>query len=156
MIIRVAHPDDLKRTRFDVLWPHLEDASFASLEVDLDKSAIHIAAENEKGEVVGVASLFEQDPPRYPNEFKESNVMRLRAMGVRPEVRGTGVGEAIINFAVEYCRMRGYYAIWCDAREVAFGFYEKQQFKYVDENDTYEVKNIGPHKTMYLTFTFET
>jgi GNAT superfamily N-acetyltransferase len=156
MIIRKAHPDELKRTRYKVLWPHLTDASFASLDVDLEKSAFHIAAENKEGEVVGVASLFVQAPSRYPNEFVGKKIIRLRAMGVLPEMRGSGVGSAMVDFALDYCNREGYSTIWCDAREVAFKFYETQQFKYVDENDTYEVKNIGPHKTMYITFTSET
>jgi GNAT superfamily N-acetyltransferase len=155
MIIRKAHPDELKRTRYKVLWPHLTDASFATLDVDSKKTAIHIAAVNDEGVVVGVASLFVQSPNRYPNKFIGDKIIRLRAMGVLPEMRGDGVGAAIIDFAVEYCKGEGYSTIWCDAREVAFRFYERQEFKYVDENDTYEVKNIGPHKTMYLTFTSE-
>ena len=54
MIIRLAHPDELKRTRFQVLWPHLKDASFATLDVDSEKTAIHIAAVNDEGVVVGL------------------------------------------------------------------------------------------------------
>ena len=38
--------------------------------------------------------------------------------------------------------------LWCDAREVAFGFYERMGFVFL--NDTYDIPDIGPHRTMAL------
>jgi len=37
--------------------------------------------------------------------------------------------------------------LWCDARKVALGFYEKMGFKIL--GDFYEIPIIGPHKLMY-------
>jgi len=38
--------------------------------------------------------------------------------------------------------------LWCDAREVAFGFYARMGFVFL--NDTYDIPDIGPHRTMAL------
>ena len=48
--------------------------------------------------------------------------VRLRVMGTLPE-SGLGAGAALIAKAVEEVRFAGRRVLWCDAREVAFGFY---------------------------------
>jgi hypothetical protein len=44
----------------------------------------------------------------------------------------------------------GYDVLWCDARKVALGFYERLGFDRIDE--WYEVPLIGPHQLMYVRF----
>jgi hypothetical protein len=145
---------ELREVRYKVLWPHLESMEDAVIDIDSSEGAIHLAAFDERGKVVGVASLFVQDCDRYPNEFKGLNVYRLRAMGVLEEVQGRGVGASVIMKAQELCKAEGMDLIWCDAREVAWVFYSKMGFEFASakdgyECDAYDVRNVGLHKMMY-------
>jgi len=63
-------------------------------------------------------------------------------------VRGWGAGAALIRKAAHEVRAQDREVLWCDAREVAFGFYERMGFGYL--NDTYDIPDIGPHRTMAL------
>jgi len=143
----------LKEVRYAVLWPHLKSAEDARIDIDESEGAIHLAGM--KGEeVVGVASLFLQTCDRFSGFFEGEKVYRLRAMGVLGQVRGNGVGEAIINEAVKILKEEDVKVIWCDAREVAWGFYERCGFSFVADKegvecDAYTVPNIGLHKMMY-------
>ena len=47
-----------------------------------------------------------------------------------------------------WSREQGAVWLWCDAREVAFPFYERMGFKFVSEG--YHVPEIGPHRMMAL------
>jgi len=67
-------------------------------------------------------------------------------MGTIPEVRGAGAGAAIVEFASAWCRQRDVKWLWCDAREVAFGFYQKMGFDFV--SGPYQVPTIGTHRMM--------
>jgi GNAT superfamily N-acetyltransferase len=142
----------LMEVRRNVLWPHLLDDKLAVIEVDKSESAIHLAAFH-KGEVVGVASLFKQTCDRFPELLIDLEVRRLRAMGVKADFRGRGVGDLIVKKAQEILKEDGVGVIWCDAREVAWGFYLKQNFefaKHLDGNecDSYLVPKVGLHKMM--------
>ena len=143
----------LKAVRFEVLWPHLHSSKEAIIDIDDSEGAIHLAGVVDS-EVVGCASLFLQDCSRYPGFFSEAKVYRLRAMGVLDSVRGTGVGTEIIEKAELLCSENGANVIWCDAREIAWGFYSKNGFVYAScENgydcEAYQVRNVGIHKMMY-------
>ncbi|MBM55193.1 MAG: hypothetical protein CMB32_01395 [Euryarchaeota archaeon] len=151
-VIQVV-PEKLREVRYKVLWPFLDSAIEANIDIDKSEGAIHLAGVV-NGEIVGCASLFVQDCERYPGMFADNKVYRLRAMGVLEEVQGIGVGAAIIKNAEVLCSSENASVIWCDAREVAWGFYSKLGFKYAAcedgyECDAYEVRNVGLHKMMY-------
>ena len=57
-------------------------------------------------------------------------------------------GAAIVRYAAKWSREQGAVWLWCDAREVAFPFYERMGFKFVSEG--YNVPEIGPHRMMAL------
>src|SRR5687768_6625724 len=61
------------------------DASFPE---DDRADTLHLAAFDEGGAVVGVATLFPQASDRRPGE----RAWRLRGMAVDPSTQGTGVG----------------------------------------------------------------
>ena len=69
-------------------------------------------------------------------------------MGTHPDYRKKGLGKLLIDFAKEQLKQNGVDLIWCDARIVATGFYQKQGFKIIGEQ--YEVPVIGPHYLMYI------
>ena len=143
----------MKEVRYEVLWPHLESAEEARIDIDESKGAIHLAAFNGE-EVVGVASLFLQNCDRFPGFFEEEKVYRLRAMGVLSKVQGTGVGAMIIQQALRVIKEEGVMVLWCDAREIAWGFYERCGFEFASDLegyvcDAYSVPSIGLHKMMF-------
>ena len=151
--VKEVLPDDLKQVRFNVLWPFLHSTEEANIDIDNSKGAIHLAGIVE-GQIVGCASLFIQNCDRYPTMFQNQKIYRLRAMGVLESVQGMGVGASIIHKSEQICRDRGFEIIWCDARELAWGFYTKLGFIYAcsedgSECDAYEVRNVGLHKMMY-------
>ena len=68
-------------------------------------------------------------------------------MASSPKVRGQNFGKKVIDFALEELKKRNVEILWCDARNVALGFYEKMGFTII--GDYYDVPEIGPHKLMY-------
>lgn len=140
---------DTRSIRHRVLWPHKERPEVCTIDVDLAPHAHHVGAFDANGKHVGVCSLFQQRSERFPAALPvDDEVYRLRVMGTLLEVRGQGAGAAIIRYAADWCRGQGAVWLWCDAREVAFPFYERMGFDYVSEG--YEVPEIGPHRMMAL------
>ncbi|MDA0729391.1 MAG: GNAT family N-acetyltransferase [Bacteroidetes bacterium] len=148
--------------RHRVLWPHKASPEVCVIDIDHAPHAIHLGAfvpaEVAKpwgievpgldGKLVGACSLFDQHCQRVEVPWKEGMDMRLRVMGTLPEVRGWGAGGALIHRAAEETLALGRQVLWCDARQVAFGFYERLGFDYL--NEIYDIPDIGPHRTMAL------
>jgi predicted GNAT family N-acyltransferase len=146
MHVRTLHPDETKPLRHKVLWPHIENTEDCVIDIDHRDDAIHLGA-IEDGKIIGICSLFEMTSPK----ISDAKQYRLRAMATDPEVRGSGAGAAIVKEALDIVRTKGYDVLWCDARKVALGFYERMGFDRIDE--WYEVRNIGPHQFMYFRFS---
>lgn len=128
--------------RHEVLWPHIEKEADCGIEVDKQEGTFHVGALKDET-VVSIATFLiekHEDIP-YKNQY------RLRAMATSPEHRGANFGKKVIEFAIQELRNRNVEVVWCDAREVALGFYEKLGFKVT--GDFYNVPDIGPHKLMY-------
>ncbi len=51
--------------------------------------------------------------------------IRLRQMAVQKNLQGTGIGVAIMSFAENLSRDKGYKILMMHARQTALGFYEK-------------------------------
>ncbi len=95
-------------------------------------------------EVVGCASWLPEAAT-----FKEAQkTYRLRGMATDPNFRGQGIGKRLIEESLRILKGKGVDLVWCNAREVAFPFYEKMNFKY--HGTLFELPQIGPHKIMYL------
>lgn len=133
-----------KPLRHKVLWPHIEQTADCVINIDDRADAIHLGAFNDQEVLVGVCSLFEMETPK----LTFGKQYRLRAMATDPDVRGTGAGRSIVQHALQTIEKLGYDVLWCDAREVALGFYERMGFDRIDE--WYEVRNVGPHQLMYF------
>ena len=136
--------------RHRVLWPHIALAEECVIDIDHRKDAIHLGA-IKHGKVVGICSLFELSKPALGKYEKQ---YRLRVMATDASVRGLGAGAKLIDYAIALLRERGYDVLWCDARKVAIGFYERLGFEVV--GDCYEIPNIGPHKLMCYSLKSET
>lgn len=141
--IRKAEVSEIKALRYKVLWPHLDGVDSCQIPPDKDETTFHIAAI--LGDKVVGTSTFILD---INEKFEEKNQYRLRAMATDPEIRGFGVGAKIIEFALNELQDKGIKLLWCDARLIATGFYERLNFKI--KGQVYEVPKIGPHKLMYI------
>lgn len=135
-------PEETRSLRHRVLWPHIEKLEDCVIDIDHREDAIHLGTFHE-GNLISVLSLFEMTT----DKLDYSKQYRLRAMATDPNYRGYGAGRVIVEAAKELITELGYDVLWCDARKVALGFYERLGFDIIDE--WYEVRNIGPHKLMY-------
>jgi len=108
--------------------------SFSEDELEKEKNNLHIAAyEDER--MLGCCMLLEEDP----------QTVRLRQMAVMNDLQGKGIGKALMQFAENLARDRGYKKITMHARKDASGFYEKMGYKKIGE----EFKEITiPHLVM--------
>ena len=144
--VRAVVAEDTRLLRHRVLWPHKERMEDCMIDIDHRRDAIHLGAFDSEGCLVGVCSLFEMATPKLTDDCQ----YRLRAMATAPEVRGQGAGAVLVEEAKRLIAERCYDVLWCDARKVALGFYERLGFDRIDE--WYEVPLIGPHQLMYVRF----
>lgn len=128
--------------RLEVLWQHKNSLNECGLEIDDLESTFHVGAYKNE-ELVSIGTFLLQNNEK----FKELKQYRLRAMATSPKVRGENFGKKIIEFAINELQKRNVELLWCDAREIALGFYEKMGFTLV--GDFYEIPIIGKHKLMY-------
>jgi len=121
------------KLRDDVLRKPL-GLTFTPEELDSEKDNMLIAA-FEDDQILGCCMLVEEDP----------RIVRLRQMAVLNDLQGKGVGRALINFAENLARDRGYRSIRMHARINAIGFYEK--VGYIVSGDQFTEVTI-PHYLM--------
>lgn len=105
------------KLRDDVLRKPL-GLSFTQQELEEEKDNMLIAA-FEDDRILGCCMLLEEQP----------GVIRLRQMAVLNDLQGKGIGRALMNFAENIARDRGYRSIRMHARLNAVGFYEKVGYK---------------------------
>ncbi|MBL4591408.1 MAG: GNAT family N-acetyltransferase, partial [Phycisphaerales bacterium] len=97
-------------------------------------------------EVAGIMTVMRDPQPGEPGEAGEA--WRTRGMATAPEHRGSGLGRAMIDFGCSLAWKKSRRPIWCNAREVAFGFYEK--FGFVKVGGLFDIEDIGVHSVMVL------
>lgn len=91
---------------------------FTDKELEEEKDNMLIAAFDDET-ILGCCMLVEESP----------QVVRLRQMAVLDDLQGKGIGRAIMNFAENLARDRGYKKLSMHARHNAIGFYEKMGYK---------------------------
>ncbi|HET9431641.1 MAG TPA: GNAT family N-acetyltransferase, partial [Chitinophagaceae bacterium] len=91
---------------------------FTQEELESEKDSMLIAA-FEDDDILGCCMLVEE---------KEDS-LRLRQMAVLHDLQGKGIGRALMNFAENLARDRGYKKLCMHARKNAVGFYEKMGYK---------------------------
>lgn len=125
--------EQMVRLREDILRKPL-GLSFSREELEKEKNNLHIVAfEDER--MLGCCMLIEQDP----------QTVRLRQMAVMNDLQGKGIGKALMQFAENLARDRGYKRITMHARKDASGFYEKMGYRRLGD----EFKEITiPHFVM--------
>jgi ribosomal protein S18 acetylase RimI-like enzyme len=118
-IIDHGSPEYLQmvKLRDDILRKPL-GLTLSPTELEKEKDHLLISA-YEDDQLLGCCMLVEQDP----------QTVRLRQMAVLNDLQGKGIGKALMNFAENLARDRGYRTITMHARKNAIGFYEKMGYK---------------------------
>jgi GNAT superfamily N-acetyltransferase len=107
--------------------------------------AVHIGAFRD-GVAIGAASVL---PERWPGpDAIREPCWRLRAMVVAEAERGTGIGRAVLDHAVEVAAARGAGSLWAEARSSAIRFYQQAGWTVV--GDEWMKAGIGPHRHIRL------
>ncbi|MBB6049469.1 GNAT family N-acetyltransferase [Armatimonas rosea] len=132
--IKETSADSLLALRWRVLRPGRPESTTHFPGDDLPTTR-HFAALDQKGEVIGCASVLEAD-----------SRLQLRGMATAPEWQGKGVGRAVLEAVHQYASHRAL-PLWCNARVSAVGFYEKNGWQV--EGDRFEVPDVGPHYKMH-------
>lgn len=100
-----------------------------------------------------LALMDEEDVPRcvltcYPNtrEGFEGQGYQLRGMATDLLCQGKGYGKQVVERLIVCLEDKQADYVWCNARQVAFAFYERMGFVFI--SDTFDVPGIGPHRAM--------
>lgn len=108
-----AEYSQMVRLRDDILRKPL-GLSFSQTELAREKDEILIGA-FEDDKLLGCCMLVNEEP----------GVVRLRQMAVSNNLQGKGIGRALMNFAENIARDRGFKKLTMHARKTAIGFYER-------------------------------
>jgi predicted N-acetyltransferase YhbS len=103
------------------------------IEPEKEKADLMIGA-FEGGRIIGCCVLSK----------RTDTLVQLRQMAVRPELKGKGIGGAIIRFAEKVAVEKGYEVIMMHARDPVIGFYENCGYQIIGEQ-FFEV-GIGHHR----------
>lgn len=112
------------KLRDDVLRKPL-GLGFTPEELEEEKDNMLIAA-FEEDDILGCCMLVEENP----------RTVRLRQMAVLNDLQGKGIGRALMNFAENIARDRGYKVLSMHARKNAIGFYEKMGYRVAGDEFT--------------------
>lgn len=91
---------------------------FTPEELEKEKDNLFMVA-YEDDKMLGCCMLVEEG----------ANTVRLRQMAVLNDLQGKGIGRALMQFAENLARDRGYKSITMHARKNSLGFYEKMGYK---------------------------
>jgi GNAT superfamily N-acetyltransferase len=124
---------DLRRS---VLRPHLPPAASEYPE-EGHPDTFHLAARDPRtGKVIGCATFF-------PQPLDGEQGWRFRGMATVAELRGRGIGAAVLRHGIAEVARRGGRLVWCNGRTVAAGFYERNGF--TRRGPQFDVPPLGPH-----------
>lgn len=129
-----------------VRWPVLRPGfprETAIFDGDDAPETIHFGAFNYR-ELVGVASIFAAQCAEFPDVFP---AFQLRGMATLPEVRGAGLGKALLDECCAAAIERGAALLWCNARTAAAQFYAMHGW--ITLGSEFEIATVGPHHRMY-------
>ena len=91
---------------------------------DDQPGAVHLAACDELGHVVGCSTWF-------PEPWQDRPAWRLRGMATAASVRGSGAGGTLLTTGLALAGAGGAQSAWANARTVALGFYRRYGFETV-------------------------
>lgn len=98
---------------------------FTPQELEQEKDNMLIAAFEDE-DILGCCMLVEENP----------ETVRLRQMAVLNDLQGKGIGRALMSFAENLARDRGYKTLAMHARKNSIGFYEKMGYEIASDEFT--------------------
>ena len=111
--------------------------------------------EDDRPDTIHLAVVDDDEQPRciltaFPKACEGFDGLgyQLRGMATHPAFQGRGLGAALVSFLIGHLREQAVSYIWCNARKLAFPFYEKLGFGFLSPE--FDVAGIGPHRSMYL------
>jgi GNAT superfamily N-acetyltransferase len=140
LVVRGAELDEVRPLQLAVLRPHGPLPG----DVPPPADALHVAALRD-GSVIGAATLVPEAWPG-PSVVRQPS-WRLRSMVVAEAERGSGVGRAVLDRAVELAVSRGVGSLWAEARSSALGFYQRSGWTV--DGDEWIKAGIGPHRYIH-------
>lgn len=146
--VRVVRAEDTYPLRERVLRPG-KPLSACAFEGDELATTLHFGAYLAEA-LVGIASIY--DEHETPESARAgTRAFRLRGMATSPEVRGHGVGKALVDACKLHIERTGGGSFWCNARTTAAGFYVRLGFTI--DGAPFELPGIGPHVRMRVALT---
>ena len=109
---------------------------------DDDEQTFHLGAFVEN-KLVSVASFFFEKNSTFEDPYQ----YRLRGMATLPDYQKQGLSRELLKMAFPIVKQNMCSLLWCNAREVATGFYQTVGFEKIDNQ--FEIEGIGPHFLMY-------
>ena len=139
VVARRAKLDEIFQVRWDVLRPN-RPREVACFPGDDAPETIHVGAFDAGERNVGCATATRVDWQGEP-------AWQLRGMGIVKDLQSGGVGRSLLAELEELVRHASpIRLIWCNAREEAVGFYEKQGWAVASER--FMIEDVGPHFKM--------
>jgi len=69
-------------------------------------------------------------------------------MAVNKKHQNKGIGKLLVQESYKHLAKRNCDLVWCNAREIARGFYKNLSFKTIGKS--FQIPGIGKHYSMYL------
>ena len=111
------------------------------------EGSFHLGAEEDRDgsddRLISVASFVRERCLQLPG----SHQYRLRGMATAQEHRGKGIGAALLRFGLEHLHHLKADLVWCNAREGALGFYEREGF--TSQGAAFMIEGIGLHHLLF-------
>lgn len=94
--------------------------------------------------ICAILSLFETSHQLFNEHYQ----VQLRGMAIDESYQGQGLGSQLLVYVLEDLKHQkpNVERVWCNAREVAYRFYQKQGFEF--NSEPFEIPNIGTHRVM--------
>ena len=150
-LIRQVSAEETRPLRHHILRPGQTYEETAYPGDDLP-ATVHLGA-FDGDRLVGIASLYREgrDGAAIPlkGPLGPRPGWRLRGMATDDAVRGAGFGGALLAACVDHVAAAGGGELWCNARMVAVGFYQRAVFEIL--SDEFDVPGIGAHVVMART-----
>lgn len=126
-IVQLLANDPLGKEREDFSDPLPQVYRSAFEKIDLDPNQNLIVLENESEEIVGTFQLSFLQYLTYQGGIRA----QIEAVRIRQEYRGLGLGEKLIQYAIELAKEKGAHVVQLTTdkkRPAAINFYEKLGF----------------------------
>ena len=94
-------------------------------------------------EIVAVCTIH----PAVLTDLPEMAGWQMRGVAAAESARRLGAGRAVVELCLEHARRQGGELSWCNAREVAFAFYEALGFAKI--GPMFNTPYGGPHSRMW-------